>query len=49
MRLTEAADVWWKNAVIYCLDVETFFDSDGDGHGDFAACASGSTTSPTSA
>ncbi|MEU4191931.1 alpha-amylase family protein [Kribbella sp. NPDC026611] len=34
MRLTETADVWWKNAVIYCLDVETFFDSDGDGRGD---------------
>ncbi|MFB6726284.1 alpha-amylase family protein [Kribbella sp. NPDC056345] len=34
MRLTETADVWWKNAVIYCLDVETFFDTDGDGSGD---------------
>ncbi|MEV5967528.1 alpha-amylase family protein [Kribbella sp. NPDC051952] len=34
MRLTETADVWWKNAVIYCLDVETFFDTDGDGRGD---------------
>jgi trehalose synthase len=29
------ADLWWKHAVIYCLDVETFVDSDGDGHGDF--------------
>ncbi|WP_336922620.1 alpha-amylase family protein [Aquipuribacter sp. SD81] len=28
------ADFWWKNAVVYCLDVETFFDSDGDGCGD---------------
>jgi trehalose synthase len=28
-------DVWWKNAVLYCLDVETFLDSDGDGIGDF--------------
>jgi trehalose synthase len=27
-------DVWWKNAVVYCLDVETFLDSDGDGCGD---------------
>ncbi|GAA1123902.1 alpha-amylase family protein [Kribbella jejuensis] len=34
MRLSETADVWWKNAVIYCLDVETFFDTDGDGRGD---------------
>jgi len=29
-------DVWWKNAVVYCLDVETFLDSDGDGCGDLA-------------
>jgi trehalose synthase len=29
------SDVWWKNAVFYCLDVETFLDSDGDGCGDF--------------
>ena len=29
------SDLWWKNAVIYCLDVETFQDSDGDGVGDF--------------
>ena len=34
MRLTETADIWWKNAVIYCLDVEAFFDTDGDGRGD---------------
>jgi trehalose synthase len=27
-------DVWWKNSVIYCLDVETFLDTDGDGCGD---------------
>ena len=35
MRLTQTADLWWKNAVMYCLDVETFLDSDGDGRGDF--------------
>jgi trehalose synthase len=29
------SDVWWKNAVFYCLDVETFLDADGDGCGDF--------------
>jgi trehalose synthase len=29
------ADMWWKNAVVYCLDVETFADSNGDGIGDF--------------
>ena len=26
---------WYKNAVLYCLDVRTFQDSDGDGVGDF--------------
>ncbi|PKD16228.1 trehalose synthase [Salegentibacter salinarum] len=26
---------WYKNAVIYCLDVETFKDSNNDGVGDF--------------
>jgi len=26
---------WYDEAVIYCLDVETFADSDGDGVGDF--------------
>lgn len=35
MRLTQTSDLWWKNAVVYCLDVETYQDSDGDGHGDF--------------
>ena len=28
-------DLWYKNAVLYCLDVETFMDADGDGVGDF--------------
>lgn len=27
---------WYENAIIYCLDVETYMDSDGDGVGDFA-------------
>ena len=35
MRLDYTSDLWWKNAVIYCLDVETYADSDGDGVGDF--------------
>jgi trehalose synthase len=30
-----SSDVWWKNCVFYCLDVETFLDADGDGCGDF--------------
>jgi maltose alpha-D-glucosyltransferase / alpha-amylase len=28
-------DLWYKDAIIYSLDVETFQDSDGDGIGDF--------------
>ena len=28
-------DLWYKNAVIYCLDVETYMDSNADGIGDF--------------
>src|SRR3954463_14062343 len=35
MRLDYTSDLWWKNAVVYCLDVETYKDSDGDGIGDF--------------
>jgi len=35
MNIAETSDLWWKTAVIYCLDVETFFDRDGDGTGDF--------------
>jgi maltose alpha-D-glucosyltransferase/alpha-amylase len=33
--LTRTNDLWWKNAVIYCLDVEKFMDANGDGIGDF--------------
>jgi len=28
-------DLWYKNAVIYCLAVESFMDANGDGFGDF--------------
>ena len=35
MRLTQTSDLWWKNAVVYCLDVETYADGNGDGCGDF--------------
>src|SRR3954453_21867338 len=35
MRIDYTSDLWWKNAVVYCLDVETYSDSDGDGVGDF--------------
>jgi trehalose synthase len=35
MTMARTSDVWWKNAIFYCLDVETFQDGDGDGIGDF--------------
>jgi len=36
MSLRSTSDQWWKNGVFYCLDVETYLDTDGDGTGDFA-------------
>jgi glycosidase len=37
-RMTDKAtsDLWWKDGVIYCADVATWVDSDGDGVGDLA-------------
>lgn len=29
------SDLWYKNAIVYCLSVESFMDADGDGVGDF--------------
>jgi maltose alpha-D-glucosyltransferase/alpha-amylase len=34
MSVKVTSDLWWKNAILYCLDVETFYDLDGDGCGD---------------
>ena len=35
MSLRKAtSDLWWKNGLFYCLDVQTYLDSDGDGCGD---------------
>jgi trehalose synthase len=34
MNRKATSDLWWKNAIVYCLDVETFLDADGDGNGD---------------
>jgi len=34
MRKIESGDLWWKNAVFYCADIETFYDWNGDGTGD---------------
>ena len=28
-------DLWYKNAIIYCLSISTYMDSNGDGIGDF--------------
>src|SRR5438874_5455089 len=28
-------DLWYKQGIIYCLNIETFLDSSGDGVGDF--------------
>ena len=34
MSIAFTSDQWWKNGVVYCLDVQTFLDHDGDGMGD---------------
>ena len=34
MSIKATSDLWWKNGVFYCLDVETFLRLDGDGCGD---------------
>jgi trehalose synthase len=34
MSVKVTSDLWWKNAIFYCLDVETFYDTTGDGCGD---------------
>lgn len=39
MLITDTSDLWWKNAVIYCVDVKTFFDADHDGTGDLSGLA----------
>lgn len=39
MHVTDTSDLWWKSAVVYCLDIETFFDGNDDGIGDLAGLA----------
>jgi maltose alpha-D-glucosyltransferase / alpha-amylase len=34
MSLEATSDLWWKNAIIYCVDTQSFLDTDGDGVGD---------------
>jgi trehalose synthase len=40
MKVSDTSDLWWKSAVIYCLDVEVYMDGNGDGIGDLAGLAS---------
>ncbi|GAA4162064.1 alpha-amylase family protein [Gryllotalpicola daejeonensis] len=39
MKITDTGDLWWKTAVVYCLDVKTFLDWNDDGVGDFQGLA----------
>ncbi|WP_353987533.1 alpha-amylase family protein [Ruicaihuangia caeni] len=39
MRVTQTSDLWWKSAIIYCLDIETYLDTNGDGVGDLGGLA----------
>ena len=39
MRISDTSDLWWKTAVIYCLDVQTYMDWNDDGMGDFTGLA----------
>ncbi|HEX6419174.1 MAG TPA: alpha-amylase family protein [Acidimicrobiales bacterium] len=39
MSIRTTSDQWWNNGVFYCLDVETFLDSNGDGCGDLGGLA----------
>jgi maltose alpha-D-glucosyltransferase / alpha-amylase len=34
MSLEATSDLWWKNAIIYCVDTASFLDTNGDGVGD---------------
>lgn len=39
MKISDRGDLWWKTAVVYCLDVETYMDWNDDGSGDFEGLA----------
>ncbi len=34
MNLEATSDLWWKNAIFYCVDTQSFLDTNGDGVGD---------------
>ncbi len=40
MIVAQPGDLWFKNAIVYCIDVSAFFDSNGDGIGDFTGLTS---------
>ena len=48
MRKIDSGDLWWKNAVFYCADIETFYDWNGDGVGDIRGMTERMSTSSTS-
>lgn len=39
MRKSETSDLWWKFAVVCCLDIEKFCDANDDGVGDMVGLA----------
>lgn len=39
MKVTDTSDLWWKTAVVYNLDIETYLDWNDDGTGDFQGLA----------
>jgi trehalose synthase len=39
VKITDTGDLWWKTAIVYCLDVKTFLDWNDDGVGDFPGLA----------
>jgi len=34
MSMEATSDLWWKNAVVYCVDTQAYLDTNGDGVGD---------------
>ncbi|MDT8388476.1 MAG: alpha-amylase family glycosyl hydrolase [Thiogranum sp.] len=34
MSFEAVGDLWWKNAIVYCVDTQFFLDTRGDGVGD---------------
>ena len=40
MMIGDQFDLWYKNAIFYCVDVAAFYDSNGDGSGDLEGLTS---------